>query len=200
MANTEYRRYQPQQRQGLGLSNDPWWIIICIIVAISLAIAGLPWIILGFVAQRYLQRWLHWRLSFALWFVLVFVAANAIYHSYQHGLEPIWDKALTDWFRAILHQQWDILSYPYRQLLPETWPIWLYTWPGIGIAGFVAEVVANRNDTVRDLRQDELRRQRRAQRFQDRARRRTSRPARITDEAGGHMVIGVPIEDDNEVI
>jgi len=195
MANTGYRRQYQQEQSG---SNDPFWILFCVIAAIALALAGLPWIVIGFVAQRYLQRWLHWRLSFLLWLVWLFLAAFTIYHSYQHSLEPLFQRELTDYFHAGERYHWDILSYPLRQLWAETWPVWLYTWPGIGIAGFVGELYANRNDTVRTLRQNEQRRQRRAQRFQHQARKRTSRPAHIPDEVGGLMVIGVPIRDDEE--
>jgi hypothetical protein len=191
--NMQYHRQQAE-----SITNDPWWILFCIIVAIALALAGLPWIVIGFITQYYLARWLHWRLSFLLWFILLYVAAFTIYNSYQHGLQPLWDRELTDYFQAGMHYQLHILSYPFRKLWSETWPVWLYTWPGISIAGFVAELMANRTDRLRNLRQSEQHRQRRAQRSQNRARRRTNRPTLIPDETGGSMVIGVPIHDDNE--
>ena len=76
---------------------------------------------------------------------------------------------------------------------------WLRTIAIIGIAGFVAEMYADiRNDTAKTLRQNESRRQNRVQRSQRQARRRTSRPTHLPDEVGGMMVVGVPINDDNE--
>ncbi len=45
--NTGYRRQQYQQAQS-G-SNDPGWMLIFAMMAIILALAGLPWIMIGFV-------------------------------------------------------------------------------------------------------------------------------------------------------
>ncbi len=197
MANMGYRRSY-QQQQGLGIGNDPFWVLLCAAVTFAVALAALPWMIIGFTAQRLIQRWLHWKLSFLLWFVALFVGAFILYQSYQHGLQALWTHELTDYIIAGKHHQWDLASYPLRQLWGETWPVWLHTWPALGIAGFVGELWANRNDTARTLRDNERRRERRAQRFQRQARRRAGRPARVPDEAGGMMVVGVPIRDDEE--
>jgi len=192
----EYRR-QYQQAQSGG--NDPGWMLICVIMAVILALAGLPWVIAGLVTQRYLKRWLHWRLSLLLWFALLFTSAFILYNSYQHGLQPLLNHELADYTSAAKHYQTDILHWPLRQLWSDTWPVWLRTIAIIGIAGFVAEMYTNiRNDTAKTLRQNESRRQNRAQRSQRQARRRTSRPIHLPDEVGGMMVVGVPIDDDNE--
>ncbi len=104
---------------------------------------------------------------------------------------------LTDYTAAAKHYQTDFIHWPLRQLWADTWPIWLRTIPGIGIAGFVAEVYTDiRNDPAKTLRQHERRRQNRAQRLQRQARKRTSQPTRLPDEVGGMMVIGIPIDDD----
>jgi hypothetical protein len=191
-----YRRQQYQQAQG---GSDPGWMLICVIMAVILALAGLPWIIAGFVAQRRLSRWLHWRLSFLFWLTLLFVGAFILFTSFQHGLQPMIQHEFTDYTAAAKHYQTDFIHWPLRQLWADTWPIWLRTFSGIGIAGFVAEVYADiRNDPAKTLRQNERRRQNRAQRSQRRARRRTSRPIHLPDEVGGMMVVGVPISDDNE--
>jgi hypothetical protein len=50
MENMGYRRQQAQSG-----SNDPFWMLFCAIIAVALALAGLPWIVLGFLAQRYVQ-------------------------------------------------------------------------------------------------------------------------------------------------
>jgi putative Mn2+ efflux pump MntP len=143
--NTGYRRQQYRQAQSESL--DPGWMLIFAITAIILALAGLPWIILGFVMQRYLSRWLHWRLSFLLWTALLFIGAFVLYNSYQHGLQAVLNRELTDYVSAAKHYQLDLLRWPLGQLWSETWPIWLRTVWGIGIAGFVAELYANRSDT-----------------------------------------------------
>src|SRR5579884_1047905 len=198
MANMEYRR----QQQGLGITNDPFWLFLCAIIVVILALAGLPWIILGFVAQRSLAGRLHWKLSFLIWAVAFFAGAALVYHNYQHGLETLFNREITDYTHAIMRYQWDILAYPFGHLLPETFPVWFSTWPAIGFFGFVGELMINRNDTARTLRKRIKQRERRAQRIQQRARKRASLPASIPDvvhnTAGEHMVIGVVINDDNE--
>jgi hypothetical protein len=192
MANMGSRRPSYQQAQGEGAG----WMLFCVCIAIALALAALPWIILGLVAQRLLSRWFHWRLSFLIWFVLLFAGAFALYTSYQHGLEALWQRELTDYIIAAKHAQYDLASYPLRQLWADTWPVWLHSWQSLGIAGFVGELYANRNDTVRTLRDNERRRERRAQQFGHRARKRTSHPERLPDAAKGMMVMGVPIKRD----
>jgi hypothetical protein len=194
--NTGYRRQQYRQAQSESL--DPGWMLIFAITAIILALAGLPWIILGFVMQRYLSRWLHWRLSFLLWTALLFIGAFVLYNSYQHGLQAVLNRELTDYVSAAKHYQLDLLRWPLGQLWSETWPIWLRTVWGIGIAGFVAELYANCSDTVRALRLREQRRERAIARSKQKARKRTSRPGRLPDEVAGMMVIGVPIDEHDE--
>jgi hypothetical protein len=95
MANMGYRRSY-QQQQGLGIGNDPFWVLLCAAVTFAVALAALPWMIIGFTAQRLIQRWLHWKLSFLLWFVALFVGAFILYQSYQHGLQALWTHELTD--------------------------------------------------------------------------------------------------------
>ena len=90
-------RRQTQRNGG----NDPFWILAATIYVVALGIAGLPWIVIGYVAQHYAQRWLHWRLSFLLWIVLLFVGAYALYTSYTHGLAPLYQRELADYIHAI---------------------------------------------------------------------------------------------------
>src|SRR6266487_4847725 len=189
-----YRRHA-QQAEG---STDPGWMLICTILAVALCLIALPWIAIGFLVERSLARWLHWKLSFLLWTVLLFVCAFILYSSYQHGLQSMIAHELAGYLQAAKHHQYDLAHWPLRALWADTWPVWLHTVAGIGIAGFAAELTANRNDTVRTLRQQEQSRQHRAQRAQRRAKRRTSQPAYLPDQIGGAMVIGVPIHDDQE--
>jgi hypothetical protein len=192
--NMEYRRHAQQA----GGSTDPGWMLICTLFAVALCLIALPWIVTGFLVERSLARWLHWKLSFLLWIVLLFACAFILYTSYQHGLQSMIAHELTDYIQAAKHNQYDLARWPLRALWADTWPVWLHTVAGIGIAGFAAELTANRNDTTRTLRQQEQNRQHRAQRAQRRARKRTSRPAYLPDQMGGAMVIGVPIHDDQE--
>ncbi len=191
----EFRRQQYQQAQRTA---SPGWLLVCAILVLALCLAALPGMLIGFLAQRLTARWLHWRLSFLIWSLLFFGSAFLLYTSYQHGLYGLINQELTDYILAARHYQLDLASYPLRRLWAETWPVWLHTWQGFGIAGFVGELSTPRADTTRTLRQHEQRRIQRAQRFQHRARKHASRPAHIPDEIGGLMVIGVPIRDDEE--
>ena len=76
----------------------------------------------------------------------------------------------------------------------------MQSWQSIGITGCAAELWSHKTntDTAQTLRQNERKRERRAQRIQQRARKRTSIPSSIPDAVGEDMVIGVPINDDNE--
>lgn len=197
MANMDYRRPYQQTQSG---SNDPGWALLGAIIAAVLCLAALPWIILGWIAQRLVARWLPWRLHLLLWLTLGIICALLLYQSYQHGLELRLQQEVIAYVVAVKRDQSDLAAYPFRQLWAETWPVWMQSWQSIGIAGFVAELWSSKasQDTTKTLRQSERQRQRRALRFQRHARRRTSRPAHIPDEVRGKMVIGVPIHDDEE--
>jgi hypothetical protein len=196
MANMEYRR----QQQGQGITSDPGWVLLCAIIAVVFCLAALPWIVLGWAVQRLLRHWLPWRLSLLLWLVLSIVGVLLLYHSYQQRLIPPLEQEIMAYVVAVKHYQSDLAAYPLWQLWAKTWPVWLQSWQGIGIAGFAAELwSANAStDTARTLRQHERERERRALRFQRRARRQTNRPAHIPDAVSRNMVIGVPIHDDEE--
>jgi len=192
--NTGSRRQQYQQAQS---ADTPGWVLLC--VTLALCLIALPCTILGFLAERFLARWLPWRLSFLLWFALLFASAFVLYNDYQQSLQHLIIRELADYMIAVRHYQTDLAHYPLRQLWAETWPVWLHTLLGIGVTGFWAELYANtRTDTARTLRQNQHHRERHAQRSQRWARRRTSQPAHLPDQIGGVMVIGVPIDDDQE--
>ena len=197
MANMDYRRPYQQTQSG---SNDPGWALFCAIIAVVLCLAALPWIILGCIAQRIITRWLPWKLRLLLWLALCLACALLLYQSYQHGLESRLQQEITAYVVAVKHSQSDLAAYPLRQLWAETWPVWMQSWQSIGIAGCAAELWSNKanTNTARTLRQNERKRERRVQRIQQRARKRTSIPAALPDAIGEDMVIGVPINDDNE--
>lgn len=196
MESREYRGSSSDSSVG-GL--DPGWMLLCAIMAIVLALAGFPWIILGFVAERYLSRWLHWRLSFLLWMVLLLIGIVYLSSSLQHGLQVMLSRELTDYISAAKHFRFDLLSYPLGRLWADTWPVWLRTFPGIGIAGFVAELyTASRSNTAQTLRHREQRRERAIARSKQKARKRTRHPGRLPDEVAGMMVIGIPIDEHDE--
>ncbi len=199
-ATTAYPRQQYHRTQNTD-SPSSGSVLLYAAVAIVLSLLALPWIIAGFVVQRLLARWLHWRLSLLVWMVAMYGGAFLLYTAYQHDLHPLMNQELVDYIRAAKHFQTDFSHWPLRSLWSDTWPVWVHTWPGIGIAGFGAVLTsATHTDTAHTLRQQEQRRQRKAQRLQRRARKRASLPAHLPDEVGGMMVIGVPIHDDTEEV
>ncbi len=192
----EYRRAHPP-----ASSDDlVGWMVFSIIVALLLLLIGLPALLIGFCVQRFTARAISsWRLRFLLWFLL-FVGSIAIeYRLYQQGLIQLITHELTAYAQVARRYQTDFNHWPFRALWSETWPIWLQTLPGIGIVGFWQEISAQSNDdTARQLQQKERNRQRSLERRRHKARKRTSRPNRIPHEAGGMMVIGVPIKNEEQ--
>ena len=78
----------------------------------------------------------------------------------------------------------------------ETWPVWLRTLVGVPLWGLWFEITANMRggSAARML----LQRERRIDRGKQRARKRMLRPERLPDAVADQMVIGVPIEGDDE--
>jgi hypothetical protein len=175
-------------------------MIFCVALAVALCLASLPWIIIGCVAQRSLARWLHWRLNLLVWLVFLFVGAYLLYTGNQHdALRQMVTHELLAYVATGKHYQLDIQHWPFHALWAETWPVWLQTWPAFGLAGFASEIFTDiRTDILRTLRQDELRHERKAQRQQQKAKKRTAQPKRLPDNTGGMMVMGVPIKDEEE--
>jgi len=193
----EYRRnHQPTIGDGsIG------WTVLSIVAVLILLLIGLPVIIAGFCIQRFTTRVISsWRLRFLLWFVL-FAGSIAIEYMllYQQGLFQLITHELTMYTLTVRRYQTDFNHWPLNTLWSETWPVWLQTLPGVGIVGFWQEISTQSNDdTARQLQQQERHRQRSVERRKRKARKRTSRPGRIPHEAGGMMVIGVPIKDEEQ--
>lgn len=176
------------------------WTIFNIIAALVLLLTGLPALLIGFCVQRFTTRAVSsWRLRFLLW-LLLFVGSIAIeYQFYQQGLFQLITHELTEYAQVARRYQTDFNHWPFRALWSETWPVWLQTLPGIGIVGLWQEISGQSNDdTTRQLQQKERNRQRSIERRKRKARKRTSRPGRIPREAGGMMVIGVPINHEEQ--
>ena len=181
-------------------TSDPGWMFLTVVLVLVLLLIGLPTIIAGFFAQRFLPRWLSWRWSFLFWFVLFTASAFVLYTLYQHGLEQLVARELADYLLAAKHYQSDVGHWPWPALWAATWPVWLRTLPGVGMVGFYLELLSGvrGGQTAQSLVQGERSRERRVARAQQRARKRALRPERLQDEAGGMMVIGVPIDGDEE--
>ncbi|MBA2391403.1 MAG: hypothetical protein H0V70_01505 [Ktedonobacteraceae bacterium] len=194
--NTGYRNQQGQQAKD---SNPPEWMLFCLLFALALGLIALPWIIISMLTERTLSRWLHWRLSFLVWFVLFAMSAFVLYTSYQHGLQNLIIHEFTAYIVTARHYQTDFAHWPLRTLWADTLPVWMQTWKGIGIVGFCTELfIQPRKDTTQSLRQNERKRQQRMHRSQRWAKRRSIRPRSVPDAIGGMMVMGIAIHDELE--
>jgi MFS family permease len=192
--STGYRRNQASTDPGMG------WHLATTIFAAALVLIAAPIIIAGFTLQKVLEDRLHWRLRFLIWFPACIAGAAILYASYHHGLDALALRELSAYALAVRQYQTDFLDYPLASLWAVTWPVWLRTLPGLGIAGFWFEMASNAatGNTARMLRQEQKRRERQAERLQQRARKRTSQPAHVPDAVGNMMVVGAPIDDDNQ--
>ena len=176
---------------------DFWWMMMCIVLAFLVLLASAPTFILGFFAERYTSKY---RWSFALWFLLLFPSAGAFYYVYQHGLSSMITRELVDYIQTFKHYQTDFARWNVPRLWSETWTVWLWCLLATPWVGFWQEVSlhARGGQTVRQQQEQERSRQHRIQRAQERAQKRTQRPERLPDAVRGLMVIGVPIDDEEQ--
>lgn len=177
-------------------THDPFWVLLGAFFVVALFLVALPSIIVGFFAQRYLAKYLHWRWSFAIWFILVFPAAFLFWS--RQDLQSAMVHTVLDYIQAAKLYQLDLTHWPLGQLWAETWPLWIQTLLiGIPVSGFWFEIITNmRTDTAAHLLRSEQSRQRRIRRTGEKARKRARQPA--PDTKGSAMVIGVPIKDEEQ--
>ncbi len=203
MESREYRYRGSSSSGRSGIGNDPFWLLLTAILILCLVLVGLPAILAAFFAQRYTYRHLArfgWRWSAAIWLVLSPLAILLLYSLFQHGLVPMMQRELNDYIQSAKHYQFDVSHWNFGRLWLETWPVWLRTLVGIPLWGLWFEISTNARGghAARMLVQGEQDRERRIARGKLRARKRTLRPERLPDEAGGQMVMGVPIAGDEE--
>ncbi len=196
----DYRRNTPASSSS---SSDPFWLLLSAILILALVLVGLPGIVAGFFGQRYTYRHLSrfgWRWSAAIWLVLSLLALLLLSALLQQGLQQMIQTQLNDVVQTAKHFRFDLRHWNFGRLWSETWPVWLRTLVGVPLWGLWFEISANMRggQTAQMLVQGEQARQRRIARAQQRARKRVLRPERLPDEAGGLMVMGVPIDSDEE--
>src|SRR5260370_26644222 len=178
MASRESRS-RPSSNQSV-MGNDPFWLILTAILILCLVLLSLPAIVAAFFAQRYPYRHLArfgWRWSAAIWLVLAALAMLLLYSLMQHGLQLLMQREIADYVQSGKHYQFDVSRWPLGRLWSETWPMWLRTFlMGVPLWGFWFEITANmRGQTGRMLEQREQERERRIDRAQAAARKRTLR-------------------------
>ena len=203
MESREYRyRGSSSSSHSIG-GNDPFWLILSAILILALLLVGLPAIVAGFFGQRYTHRYLSrfgLRWSAAIWLVLSLLAMLLLSALLQHGLQQMMQRELTDYVQSGKHYQFDLGRWNFGRLWSETWPVWLRTLVGVPLCGLWFEISTNARGghTARMLVQGEQARQRRIARAQQRARKRTLRPERLPDSVADMMVMGVPVDGDEE--
>ena len=201
----ESREYRGSSSNSSVIGSDPFWLLAAAIVVLTLFTIGLLAILLGFFAWRSTTRFFeqhgyHWKLKFACWFVLLLPAALLISYFYHHGLQQMINTQLGDVVAMAKHAQFDLSRWNFGRLWSETWPVWLRTLVAFPLVGVWQEVStkARGGQAAKILVQSERSRERRVARGKLRARKRTLRPERLPDSVAGMMVMGVPIDGDEE--
>ena len=198
------REYRGNSSKQSGESLDPFWLLLTAILILCLVLVSLPAIIVAFFAQRFTYRYLArfgWRWSAAIWLILGAVSMLLVYNLFQHGLTPMMQREVGDYLQSARHFQFDLSHWPFGRLWSETWPVWLRTFlVGVPLWGLWFEITVNMRggSAARMLVQREQERERRIERGKQRARKRTLRPERLPDAVADLMIIGVPIEGDEE--
>ncbi|MGB8348779.1 MAG: hypothetical protein WCD86_28130 [Ktedonobacteraceae bacterium] len=185
-----------------AIGSDPFLMLGVALVALIILTIGLPAILIGFFAWRFTSRLFrhHWKLSFLFWFLLFLPAAWLFFSFAQHGFQQLIATQLTDVVQTAKHAGFDPSHWNVGRLWAVTWPVWLRTLPAIPLVGVWQEISAQTRSgqIAAYLVQSERSRERRSARAKLRARKRTRRPERLPDQVGGLMVIGVPIDGDEE--
>ncbi len=199
----ESRDYRGSSSNSSVVGNDPFWFLVTAILILALVLVGLPAIIAGFFGQRLIYRCrarFGWRWSAAIWLALSVASLLLLYSLFQHGLVPMMQREVGDYIQSARHYQFDLARWPFGRLWSETWPLWLRTLVIIPLWGLWFEISTNaqRGHAGRLLVQGERERERRIARGKLRARKRTLRSERLPDAVGGMMVMGVPIDGDEE--
>ena len=200
----EFREYRGSSSNSSVVGSDPFWLLLTAILILALVLVGLPAIIAAFFGQRFTYRHLArfgWRWSAAIWLVLAALAIPLLYSLMQHGLVPLMQHEVNDYFQSARHYQFDLSRWNFGRLWSETWPVWLRTFlVGVPLWSLWFEITTNarHSSAARMLAQGEQDRERRVARGKLRARKRVLRPERLPDAVAGMMVMGVPIDGDEE--
>jgi hypothetical protein len=203
MESREYRYRGRSSSSQSVIGNDPFWLILTALLILCLVLLSLPAIVAAFFGQRFTYRHLArfgWRWSAASWLVLAALAMPLLYSLVQHGLQQMMQREVWDYVQSGKLYQFDVSRWPLGRLWSETWPLWLRTFlVGVPLWGLWFEITTNmRGQTGRMLEQREQDRERRMDRAQAAARKRTLRPERLPDAVADQMVIGVPVDGDEE--
>jgi hypothetical protein len=185
-------------RRDQSTGSDPMWLLMCAVFIIALCLIALPAIITGLILQRILSSRLHWRVHFAIWFILSLPSGFFLYLWLQGSLQIAIAQDLIHFVQAAKLYQYDLTHWPMGDLWASTWSLWVQTFlVGVPISGLWFEIISNmRMDTSANILQEERNRKRHIASAEKKARKRTRGP--VPDTAGKAMVIGSPIQRDKE--
>lgn len=127
---------------------------------------------------------------------------SALWFYYQKTLiMPILLRQLMDDVITLKRYQLHVPLWNRVQLWNEIWAAWLHTIAAFPLVGFWQEISREtvRTDVQSAFKQQQRRRRRQNARSQRLAVKRTYRPHRIPDALGGEMVIGVPIQEQEDI-
>jgi len=188
-----YHKHPPAREAEFG------WMLPLVggFLAIVLILAALPTLLIGFVSHRYTSKY-SW--NFAFWLVLLLPGALAFSYLWQHGLQALLLRELFDYIQNVKHHQLNFAEWNVRQLWAETWPVWIRVLVALPLVGFWQALSLNvqGGSSPQRLNENERSRQHRVTHAQERALKLARRPDRLPDAADGLMVIGVPIDDEEQ--
>ena len=182
--------------------------LLLAVFLLLLALFALPWLFLGLVVHAWLHRrlggWLHWKVRFGLWLVVLLLCGWPLYQALQHGpLTPLLAEEVGTYVQAIKLRQGQLAAYPLGTLWTSTWAVWQHTWLLVGVTGFFRELSTQSRpaSTISTQLFAERRKRARAlERLRQQAKKRAAQPNRIPPAVQGQPVIGIPLdeEDDDE--
>jgi hypothetical protein len=182
--------YQPDIIETIGYA-------VLIVIGVGLIIiAGAPVVILAFIAQRLLKRYIETRWRVLIWLVPGAITAYILYTLWQHGLDAMTLKAGLDYTDVIKHYQANFTHWPWARLWSETWPLWIRTILALPFVALLFECLDKGRDAISaHALAKQLNKQLRSNtRYQRSARKKAGKPQHIPHSAGGMMVMGVPIK------
>jgi hypothetical protein len=186
---------------------DPMEGMYNIVIGLTIAIGmiALPAMIIGYVLQRLLARYVYSeRIRFLIWLVPCLVSGYLYYRWYWHGMIDSMADVYAAYLRVIavhfrLLEAWTAPTWQdFKNIWSVTWPFWIQTLGTFPLAAFWFNLSANlKPNTLRQLQQQERRRQQKITANQNKAAKRAG-PQQVPDAAAGAMIIGVPIRQEDE--
>jgi hypothetical protein len=171
---------------------EPLALLIGVLAA---AVLALPAFVMGLLLARVTsdRSW-----SLLLWLGLAVCGFGLTVFLAFHGLEALLVAQLVEMVHAARLHQANLLQWDWSRLWAYTWPVWLHTLPLVPVVALWRTLASQfHRGGAAALQQQERMRQQAVGRAQQKAARRLRRLHHVPDAVKGHMVIGIPIEDED---